>query len=296
MDDLRPLADGMVFTECPRWHDGRLWFSDELGERVLAVSLDGTVETVAEVPGMPAGLGFLPDGRLLIVSMGDRRLLCREHDGELREHADLSVLSPTILNEMVVDASGRAYVGNAGFDFTGGEAVRPGYLMRVDPDGTATIVAEDLYLPNGAVITPDGRTLVVAETVASRLTAFAIRDDGSLGDRRTWAAFGEPPATTDLLTALEQCEVLPDGICLDAEGAIWIADPPRQRLLRVAEGGAILEERSGPMQLFACMLGGDDRQTLFVCAAPAFEKPASPSDYRSGILIGRVQVPGTGLP
>jgi len=291
-----PLIEGLSFTEAPRWHDGRLWISDMYTHRVLAIGLDGNVETMAEVPQQPSGMGWLPDGRLLVVSMRDRRILRREPDGTLEEHADLFALAPWHLNDMVVDAQGRAYVGNAGFDFMSGADVTLTHVIRVDPDGSVTVVADGLGCPNGMVITPDGATLVVAESLCSRLTAFTIDADGALADRRTWAAFGEPPSTQGLAEALAQAEAVPDGICLDAEGAIWVADPFHARVLRVAEGGTILEERQGPMGLFACMLGGADGRTLFLCAAPSFHEEESARDHRAAILMTDVEVPAAGLP
>lgn len=290
------LLDGLSFSECPRWHDGRLYFSDRYTQRVLAVSLDARVETYARISGLPAGLGFLPDGRLLITSMRDHKILRREHNGSLVEHADLSGLAPGDLNDMLVDSEGRAWVGNFGFDLFSGEPALPTVLISVAPSGQAAIAARDLAFPNGAVLASDGRTLIVAETMANRLSAFAA-SNGILSERRTWAAFGNPPATNDVERIVQEAEVVPDGICLDAEGAVWVADVTHQRFIRVAEGGAILEElETNGLCAFACMLGGDDGQTLFACAAPTFDETEAAAHHRSVILMTRVTVPHAGLP
>lgn len=296
MRSFTTLLDGLSFTECPRWHAGRLYFSDRYTRRVLAVSTDGSVETYARIVGFPAGLGFLPDGRLLITSMRDHRVLRREHDGAIVEHADLSALAAGELNDMLVDQEGRAWVGNFGFDLFGGAPASATALICVMPDGVATVAADQLCFPNGTVCTPDGRTLIVAETTANRLTAFTV-SDGLLTDRRTWAAFGDLPATADVGQILKQAEVVPDGICLDAEGAVWVADVLNQRLIRVAEGGAILDEiKTNGLCAFACMLGGEDGRTLFACVAPTFDEAVAAACHRSSILMTRVAVPHAGLP
>ncbi len=290
------LLDGLSFTECPRWRDGRLYFTDRYTRRVLAVSIDGTVETYAQTPSLPAGLGFLPDGRLLITSMRDRKVLRREHNGAIVEHADLTGLAPGELNDMLVDHEGRAWVGNFGFDLFAGAPVCPTVLICVAPDGQAAIAADGLIFPNGTVLTPDGRTLIVAETFANRLSAFTV-SDGLLTERRTWAAFGNPPASSDVGRIISEADVVPDGICLDAEGAVWVADVMKQRLIRVAEGGRILEElKTNGLCAFACMLGGDDGRTLFACAAPTFDETEAAAHHRSSILMTRVAVPHAGLP
>ena len=263
MSEFTTLITGLSFTECPRWRDGRLYVSDFYTHRVLAVAMEGTAETVADLPQQPSGLGFLPDGRMLIVSMRDRKVLRREIDGSLVEHADLSGLAPWHVNDMLVDHNGRAWVGNFGFDLEGGVPTRTTVLICVEPDGTAQVAADGLGFPNGMVLTPDGGTLILAESTMNRLSAFDIKS-GSLGERRTWAAFGDPPTSTDISEVLKQVAVAPDGICLDAEGAVWVADAAHGRLLRVAEGGRILEERkTDGIGVFACMLGGDDGRTLF---------------------------------
>ncbi|MBL6749779.1 MAG: SMP-30/gluconolactonase/LRE family protein [Nevskia sp.] len=294
---LTTLAGGFTFLECPRWHQGRLWLSDFYSHRVVAVDAKGTVETIARVPQQPSGLGFLPDGRALIVSMRDRKLLRREPSGALVEHADLSKLAPHHLNDMLVDAKGRAWVGNFGFDLMAGAPMASTVLIRVDADGKAQVAAHGLRFPNGMAMTPDGRTLVVAESFGQSLAAFTVGADGSLSNQRIWAQIGEPPKTTDAHAFLGSAAIVPDGICLDAEGAIWVADALHHRAVRVAEGGRILEEiSSGETGVYACMLGGDDGRTLFLCAAPSFGEEERKQATDAEILAVRVKVPHAGLP
>jgi sugar lactone lactonase YvrE len=311
---LETLAEGLSFLEGPRWHDGRLFASDFYNHRVLAFQSDGKYETVVEVPNQPSGLGWLPDGRMLVVSMKDRRVMRLEEGGpgygvspgspgygvspgDLVEHADLSGLAKGHCNDMVVDTSGRAYVGNFGFDLMSGQDRTDAVLVRVDPDGTVTVVAEEVMFPNGSVITPDGGTLILAETMGQRLSAFDIGTDGSLSNRRVWAAFGEPATATDLGGVLAQLKVAPDGICLDAEGAVWFADSLGNRVVRVREGGEVVDEIStGDLGVFACMLGGDDGRTLFLCAAPTFVEAMASADHQARLLACRVDVPHAGLP
>jgi sugar lactone lactonase YvrE len=197
---------------------------------------------------------------------------------------------------MLVDAEGYAWVGNFGFDLFEGAPARSTALIRVAPDGTPTIAARDLCFPNGTVLTPDGHTMIIAETTANRLSAFTL-SNGALSERRTWAAFGDPPETTDVGKILEQADVAPDGICLDAQGAVWVADVLNRRVIRVREGGTIVEElkTDGPCA-FACMLGGEDGRTLFVCAAPTFDEKECAEHHRSSILMTRVEVSHAGLP
>ena len=296
MSEFTTLISGLSFTECPRWYNGRLYVSDFYTHRVLAVAMDGTAETVAPVPQQPSGLGFLPDGRMLIVSMRDRKILRCEGNHSLVEHADLSGLAPWHLNDMLVDHGGRAWVGNFGFDLMGGAPACTTVLICVEPDGTAKVVADELGFPNGMVLTPDGSTLIVAESIMNRLTAFNVTS-GSLGKRRTWAAFGNPPTSTDVAEALAQVAVAPDGICLDADGAVWVADAAHSRLIRVVEGGRILEERETTgVGVFACMLGGDDGRTLFASVAPTFHEAEASANHRASILMTKVEAPHAGLP
>jgi sugar lactone lactonase YvrE len=296
MPPFKTLISGMSFTECPRWHDGRLYFSDFYTQRVHAVTLDGETETIAEVPGQPSGLGFLPDGRMLIVSMRDRRIMRRELDASLVVHADLSGLAPWHLNDMLVDRDGGAWVGNFGFNLMGGAAVTTTNLIRVSPDGRASVAAVGLGFPNGMALTPDGKTLIVAETLMNRLSAFDVAS-GILGQRRNWAAFGDPPTSTNFAELFNGVGVAPDGICLDAEGAVWVADAKNGKLIRVAEGGRILAELKTEGQgAFACMLGGKDGRTLFACVAPTFSEAEAAANRRAEIWMTHVDAPKAGLP
>ena len=275
-----PILDGLCFGEGPRWHDGKLWFSDMHAPWVMTVDLAGKSEKIVEVPGHPSGLGWLPDGRLLVVSMEDRRLL-RLDPGGLTEVADLSTLAPFHCNDMTVDRHGRAYVGNFGFDLHHGATPTATNLVLVEPDGRARIVADDMQFPNGTVITPDGRTLIIGESFAARLTAFDIEADGSLSNRRVWAQLERDT---------------PDGICLDAEGAIWMASPISHSVVRVRQGGEITHRVTVEKQAFACMLGGPQRRTLFICTATD-GAPETAQRLRDGrIEIVEVGVPGAGLP
>jgi sugar lactone lactonase YvrE len=276
---LSPVLDGLTFPEAPRWHAGRLWFSDFYSERVLALNEDGSAETIVQVPGRPSGLGWAADDSLLVVSMLEQRLM-RYAEGRLERFADLSPFATGPCNDMVVDELGRAWVGNFGFDRHQGQAQRTTCLVRVDADGSARSAADDLLFPNGTAITPDG-TLIVAETFAHRLTAFRMTDDGGLADRRTFAQFDD---------------VYPDGICLDEEGAIWVADPWGKRLLRVFDGERMTRSIDlAPRGAYACMLGDDDRRTLYVCTnSGSGPDIATKADGR--IETMRVDVPGAGLP
>lgn len=292
------LIAGYTFFEGPRWHEGRLWLSDFYTHQVLAVDLAGRIEKIADVPQQPSGLGWLPDGRLLIVSMRDRKILRREADGTLVQHADLSSLASGHLNDMVVDGQGRAYVGNFGFDLMGGGTPTPANLVCVQPDGKASVAAENLYFPNGSMLTPDGKTLIVGETLGNRISAFDVAGDGKLGPRRDWAVFGDLPTATDVPGVLGSLKAAPDGAALDAEGAVWFADAMGQRAVRVAPGGKVLQEVPvGPaMGCFALTLGGPDRRTLFLCVAPDFHEAARTAAREAAIWTLTVDVPGAGTP
>ncbi len=280
MSQTNVLLDGLRFPEGPRWHDGRFWFSDMHAGQVIAVDLSGRSEVVVEVKAEPSGLGWLPDGRLLVVSMQDRRLLRLDADG-LTQVADLSDLASYHCNDMVVDAEGRAYVGNFGFDLHAGDSPTSANLILVHPDGRSEVAAADLRFPNGAVITPDGRTLIVGESFGGCLTAFDVADDGTLSGRREWAK-------------LEGA--VPDGICLDAEGAIWVASPiGKGGVLRVREGGEVTQRIAVENEAFACMLGGPERRTLFICTAPD-SNPEKTNDRGGRIETVEVEIPGAGLP
>lgn len=274
------LAEGLAFPEAPRWHEGKLWFSDFYTHKVMCVEAGGRLAEAAHVPAQPSGLGWLPDGRMLVVSMTDRRLL-RQEAGGLVVHAELASLASSHCNDMAVDRHGRAYVGNFGFDMFAREAERPGELILVAPDGTARVVADALRFPNGCVITPDERTLIVAETLGKRLTAFDIAADGSLSNRRVWAETGE---------------ATPDGICLDAEGAVWIASPPTQEFLRVREGGEIVQRIAVPNQAIACALGGEDGRTLYLVTGRVSRAPRALAERPGRIEAVRVDVPASGWP
>ena len=278
---LETVAGGLAFPEAPRWRDGAFWFSDQHDRRVCRLDpADGSMETVVEIPGQPSGLGWLPDGTLLVVSMHDRRVLRWDGD-RLELHSDLSSVAPWHCNDMVVDAGGRAYVGNFGFDVDGGAAQSPARLAIVEADGAVSMSEDELEFPNGSVLTDDG-VLIVAETLAARLTAFDVAAAGTLAHRRTWA---ELPG------------LFPDGICLDADGAVWAASAATDEVVRVAEGGAVLDRIATPgRRAVACMLGGDDRRTLYLCTAPDFARERTTTLRDGRIEAVRVDVPGAGRP
>ena len=281
MPEPQVLMTGLMFGESPRWHDGRLWFSDFGAGEVVAVGLDGRSEVVARIPAMPMGLGFLPDGRLLAVSARDGHLLVSGSGQGLAAYADLSGLSRHPWGDMVVDGRGHAFVGNIGFDFPAGEFA-PGSLAHVSPGGEVRPVAGGLAFPNGMAVTPDGKTLILAETYAHRLTAFEVAEDGSLGGQRVWA---------DLPGGF------PDGICLDAEGAVWYSDVPGKRCVRVREGGQVLQAIGLDRGCFACALGGPDRQTLFLMAAEFPGTAGLAGGERTGqVLTTSAPAPGAGWP
>lgn len=277
----RVVLSGLVFPESPRWHDGRLWVSDWGAHEVIAVDRKGTSEVVARVQSFPLCIDFLPDDRLLLVSARDRRLLRREPDGTVVTYADLSPLSEKPWNDIVVDGRGNAYVNNIGFDFPGG-AFAPGIVALVTPEGAARQVADGLAFPNGMAVTLDNTTLIVAESYGNRLTAFDIAADGSLSKRRVWAELGGDH---------------PDGICLDAENAVWYSDVGAQHCVRVREGGEVLQTIDLDRGGFACVLGGDGRRTLFM-VANQWSGPASmEGEARLGqVLAVEAPAPGAGWP
>jgi sugar lactone lactonase YvrE len=284
------LTEGLFFGEGPRWHDGRLWFSDFYAHAVMSVGADGQPRTELELEDQPSGLGWLPDGRLLVVSMADLKLL-RLDAGGLKVHADLSELSAHLCNDMVVDSLGRAWVGNFGFDLDalieekGVEDALANHpstnLVRVDPDGSVHLASADMHFPNGMVITPDGKTLIVAETLSMCLTAFDIEADGSLSNRRVWAEVG--------LRA-------PDGIALDADGHVWVANAMAAECVLVAEGGEILQTIETSQPCFACMLGGDDGKTLHLVTAQSSNKAQASVTANGKIEVARVAVARAGCP
>jgi sugar lactone lactonase YvrE len=276
-----PLADGFVFLESPRWHDGTLWVSDMFGETVYTVSPDGTKEAIVKLPNRPSGLNFMPDGSLIIVSMADQRLM-RWQNGELSEYADLSGGLSYDINDSVVAPNGNIYVGTFGYDLFSGEEPKSAPLTLVKPDGTVKVAAEEIQFANGTVICNDGKTLIIAETFVCHLTAFDIAEDGSLSNRRVFADLS--PYT-------------PDGICIDQEGAIWVAAFEQGDFIRVLEGGEITHKiDAGDRKAVACNLGGADGKTLFCLIYDG-----DLDDIPKGALNGKietvtVEVAGAGSP
>jgi sugar lactone lactonase YvrE len=287
----RVLADGIYFGEGPRWRDGRMWFSDFYAHAVMSVSLAGDLRTEFEIDDQPSGLGWMPDGSMLIVSMTKRQVLRRTADGRIGLHADLSHIAGFHCNDMVVDAAGRAYVGNFGFDLDAAIDSRgvasvladhpTAKLACVSPEGAVTVAAGDMHFPNGPAITPDGKTLILGETLAGCLTAFDIGADGALSNRRIWAS---------------TLPRIPDGIALDAEGAIWVANPTAPECVRIAEGGEVLEVIDTGHPCYACMLGGDDGRTLFMFTASSSNSHQAAASPTGEILIATVESPHAGLP
>jgi sugar lactone lactonase YvrE len=275
--ELQTLMTDLALGESPRWHKDRLWFSNWGAQEVIAVDPEGKSEVIARVPSFSFCIDWLPDGRLLIVSASDRLLLRREPDGSLATHADLSKLADYPWNDIVVDGRGNAYVNNIGFDFPGGEFA-PGIVALVTPDGPARQVADGVAFPNGMAVTPDNSTLIVAESYANRLTAFDIGADGGLSNRRLWADLDDG---------------VPDGICIDAESAVWYGDVPNKRCVRVREGGHVLQMVELDRGCFACMLGGADKRTLFMMAAE-WSGTASMADARRTGQVLTVEAPAAG--
>jgi len=284
------LVEGLHFGEGPRWHDGRLWFSDFYDHAVKSTDGAGNVRVEHKLEDQPSGLGWLPDGRLLLVSMRDLKVL-KEDNGKLVEHADLSAYSKHLCNDMVVDGSGRAYVGNFGFDLDahlaarGAEAVMSDHpttnLVRVDTDGSTHAAADDMHFPNGFVITPDGKTLIVAETLSMRLTAFDIDAQGLLSKRRIWAELGA---------------FAPDGICLDSDNNVWVANALAAECVLFAEGGERLHTVKTSQNCYACMLGGVDGKTLFMMTAKDSHHTVASASRTGKIETVTVDAPGAGYP
>ena len=270
---LTPLANGFCFGEGPRWFEGLLWFSDMLGEAVHTVDLQGDVTTLPLAGHAPAGLGFRPDGTLLIASTESRKIL--RYDGDSVETiADLSDVVPADLGDMVVDDLGRAYVGS--------QAREGGVVVRVDPDGDVTVVASDLDFPNGMVITPDRETLILAESTGRRLTSFTISEDGSLSSRRVFADGLDGP---------------PDGIALDAEGGVWTAMTLAHQFERIMEGGKVTDRIDiGDRTAIACTLGGLERRTLFLLSSTDAYPQRLAGTKLSRLDVTTVDIPGAGLP
>lgn len=290
------LTDALRFAESPRWYDGRLWFCDYFTRKVMRADLNGEVQTVLSLPDLPSAIGWTPEGRLLVVSGMNRRLLRLQEgvdtgDGResvLEEVADMSSHVSYPCSDMVIDEQGRAYIANIGFYFGDPQAVpKPGSILLVTPDGRARVVADRLAFPNGMVITPGGHTLIVAESHAARLTAFDIGPDGSLSNSRTWAQF-------DDRIDYSEGKIAPDGICLDAEGAVWLASPSTREVLRVQEGAEITHRISIDAIPLACMLGGPQRRTLFIGETESLDP--RDTNARGRIETVEVDVAGAGLP
>jgi sugar lactone lactonase YvrE len=294
---LRTVLTGGGFFEGPRWHDGKWWVSDFYRHQVSTVDASGGETVVVEVEHQPSGLDWLPDGSLVIVSMKDHRVL-RFADGTLSTLADLTPYCGGHLNDLVVDQAGHVFVGDFGFDLMGGGDGATTTLKRIDPDGTITVVADDLHFPNGAVITPDESTLIVGETLGNRYTAFDLNPDGSLTNRRVWAELGPLPIGSTTAEVLGQLVVAPDGCSLDADGHIWAADAVGGRVARIAPGGAIVDEVKAPegMGVFACALGGDDGRTLLMCCAPDFFEHNRAPVREAELVAADVDVPHAGRP
>ena len=313
MSTTEVVVDGLAFPECPRWRPDGLWFSDQHGGQIFRIGPGGAAEVMAEIPGGPSGLGWTPDGTLLAVSMHEQKLFevafadpgsdsgsAPIGDGVvLTVVSDLGPYHPGLSNDMVVDATGRCYIGNIGYDIYGGEERRTTVLVLVDPttgrgpaDAVARghdrplveprVVADDLMVPNGTVITPAGDRMIIAESLAQRLTSFRIAGDGSLSDRQVFADLGEET---------------PDGICLDADGGIWFASVHEHQVVRVEEGGTVTDRiATSGRRAIACMLGGDDRRDLYVCATGTLDPTKSREILSGSIEVCRVDVPGAGLP
>jgi sugar lactone lactonase YvrE len=280
---LETVAEGLAFGEGPRWHGGRLWLSDMHDHAIKAYSpVTGNLDLIVALETTPSGLGWDADGHLLVVSTEDRRLLGLV-DGELQEVADLAALTPYHLNDMVVSAAGTAYIGSFGYDVFAGESPRTAPLLAVDvATGAHLVAADELHFPNGMVITPDGSTLIVAETGAHRLTAFTLEADGSVAGRRVWADLDG---------------VGPDGICIDAESCVWVASPGSGECVRVREGGEVLERIALEALAIACMLGDEDRRSLYILTSVRLGSPEKARKYKSSrVERVRVDVPGAGLP
>ncbi|AWK76199.1 gluconolactonase (plasmid) [Rhodococcus oxybenzonivorans] len=294
---LTEIAAGFTYTEGPRWREGRLWFVDFYTHSVNVVNADGSVERVCTVDHQPSGLGWLPDGRMLVVSMKDRKILRRETDGSLVEHADISAHCRGYANDMVVAANGQAYVGEFGFDLMGGADHEHGVVVLVDTDGTSRVAADGLSFPNGMCISPDGKTLYVNELFGNRISRFDIASDGTLGHREDFASFEDLGDEPNVEKRLAACTIAPDGQALDAEGAIWIADCVNQRAVRLGEGGVVLDEVStAPLGVFAVALGGDDGRTLFLSVAPDFDESRRSAAREAKVLATTIDVPHAGRP
>lgn len=292
------VADGFSFIEGARWRDGRLFASDMFNHKVLTIDGSGNTSPICTVPNSPSGLGFAIDGSLLVVSQADRRVL-RWTGSDLEEWADLSKILPFMCNDMLVDSRGRAYVGNYGWDTDEDPTTQSTSIALVQPDGSASVGADDLVFPNGMVLSPDGRTLFVAETYGARVSAFDVATDGSLNNRRIWTSFSDKQFPT-IEHAKRAGVILPDGMALDADGALWMGDAGGRAAVRVAEGGKILDRvDTGELTTYSVAIGGPDRLTLYMGAATPLlqiEMPLRPGVTKSSVFSCRIEVPGVGLP
>lgn len=294
---LDVIVDNFHYLEGPRWYNQSLWFVDFYTQGVYRVNEQGVADKIVHIEQQPSGLGWLPDGRMLVVSMKDRKVLRLEENGDLAVHADIWKHCGGHANDMVVAPNGNAYVGNFGFDLMGGADYSNAGLVLVKPDGSSQVVAEGLSFPNGMVISPDERTLIVNELFGNRISQFTINEDGTLGERRDFASFGELGDEPDLTKRIESATILPDGLALDAEGAVWIADTLNHRAVRIAEGGEILETiDTTPDGIFAVALGGQDGKTLFLCAAPDWDEASRKAETKGRMLSTQVKVGHAGTP
>jgi len=276
------LVDGVDFGEGPRWHDGRLWYCDFFQRAIYSVGVGGDRRVeFGDTPDRPSGMGWMPDGSLLVVFMTQRQVMRVGDDGEFRVHADLNDIATWYCNDMVVAADGTAYVGNFGFDLEGRAEFATSTLAMVRPDGSTVAVADDMRFPNGSVITPDGRTLIVGESFGGDYVAFTIQEDGTLTDRRQWAAI-EGTA--------------PDGCVLDADGGIWFSDAIGSQVVRVLEGGTVTHRVPTPQPTFACTLGGDDGRTLYALCSPGSHPDEVAGKAGGAIHQMRVDHPHAGRP
>jgi sugar lactone lactonase YvrE len=292
--DYEVIIDAGHFFESPRWRDGRLWVSDFYAPEVYSTDLAGNVRVEAVVPNHPSGLGWLPDGRLLVVSMRDQKILRREENGELVVHADLTGLAGgQMINDMLVDERGHAFVGSVGFNPSAGDPVRSAPLFRVAPDGSAEVAASDLLLPNGMAMLP-GPVLIVGESLGNCSTAFDVQDDGTLTNRRVWASYGPRIQSDDVTVLVGNAGVGADGCAADAEGALWVADAFHGRVIRLKDGHVVREigvSDLGEKGAMAVALGGHDGRTMFICTAPDFDETARTAAKESKVIAVRVDVP-----
>ena len=274
------FIEDLAFPEGPRWHQGRFWFTDQHDRKVYSVHVDGVLETIAETADLPGGLCWLPDGTLLVVYMTQRKLM-RIESQSLTEYANLSSLASFHCNDVVADKHGNVYAGNFGFDLHGGETEREAEIVRITPEGSTELFAAEVVFPNGSVITPDDKTLLVAETFAHRISGFRFDNQGRMASRFIWADLNQ---------------ATPDGICLDEEGAVWVASPGTKELFRFKQGGEIVAQCETQGTPYACMLGGNNRRTLYICTSET-DDPEEAKRLKSGrIECVQVASPGVGLP